>query len=237
MALSPWTFRVVEGRHGEWRRTSRRYHKSRAYPPTERVLRSSSGGVCAPPRLLRNERRSVSPTPRNYERRTRSSSRKVNSCPLGKFDHVLEILRGSDLDGFIVAPFFLSFFLFLQFEKNFWIFPSFGASKEIGKFRWKRYVETKMKNGRWRNGRSFISLCLRFFFSDSLRILSRKWNVGEMQVVRDWKKFGTRFVFVSESKKRFENFVEKMERIFFVLLSYFYSKRIVRIDNCSSNDA
>lgn len=66
---------------------------------------------------------------------------------------------------------------------------------------------------------SFVSLCLRFFFSDSLRILSRKWNVGEMQVVRDWKKFGTRFVFVSESKKRFENFVEKMERILFVLLS------------------
>ena len=129
MALSPWTFRVVEGRHGEWRRTSRRYHKSRAYPPTERVLRSSSGGVCAPPRLLRNERRSVSPTPRNYERRTRSSSRKVNSCPLGKFDHVLEILRGSDLDGFIVAPFFLSFlavreklldFSFVRSEQGNW---------------------------------------------------------------------------------------------------------------------
>lgn len=38
---------------------------------------------------------------------------------------------------------------------------------------------------RMKNGRSFVSLCFRFFFfSISLRILSRKWNVGEVAIYK-----------------------------------------------------
>ena len=40
---------------------------------------------------------------------------------------------------------------------------------------------------RMKNRRSFVSLCFRFFFfSISLRILSRKWNVKEVAIYKSF---------------------------------------------------